>query len=541
MANWSLPTLTSTYTNFLTEVKNRDTDLALQFDGTTSTNLSTGTIRWNSTANRWQKWSGSAWAELTTTYALTGLSTTGAASIGTTLGVTGVATLSGGGTSTTPATDNNTTNIATTAFVVGQASATTPLMAGTAAVGTSLRYARQDHRHPTDTTRAPLASPTFTGTVTIPVGASISGYLTTATAGTTYAPLASPALTGTPTAPTATAGTNNTQIATTSFVSTSFAPKASPTFTGTTNFASAIGSGPLWLGTTSSIAHSGTTADLQVAAIGSDAAGSFTRYSTTNAGGQLVLARSAGTTVGTHGLVAGGAVLGELNFQGSDGVAFQRGAFVRALTEFGTTPAVGSMPTRLSFGTTPDGSVTALFRLAITPTGQIYNHGDDAFGIQSKTSKAANNTTDQLLTLYNNAATFSSVGTACWRVWTNGDTHNQNNSYGALSDVKLKENIIDATSQWDDLKALRVRKYNFKAETGNQTHTQIGLVAQEVEQVSPGLVSATIDRDEDGNELETVTKAVNYSVLYMKAIKALQEAMERIETLEARLTAAGIA
>jgi hypothetical protein len=55
--------------------------------------------------------------------------------------------------------------------------------------------------------KAPIASPTFTGTVTIPAGASISG----------YAPLASPALTGVPTAPTAAADTNTTQVATTAF------------------------------------------------------------------------------------------------------------------------------------------------------------------------------------------------------------------------------------------------------------------------------------------------------------------------------------
>jgi hypothetical protein len=36
-------------------------------------------------------------------------------------------------------------------------------MDGTATVGTSLLFARQDHIHPSDTTRAPLASPTFTG------------------------------------------------------------------------------------------------------------------------------------------------------------------------------------------------------------------------------------------------------------------------------------------------------------------------------------------------------------------------------------------
>jgi hypothetical protein len=86
--------------------------------------------------------------------------------------------LTGTPTSPTAAVDTSTTQIATTAFVTGQAASVAPLINGTAATGTSLRYARQDHVHPTDTTRAPLASPTFTGTVTIPSGASIAGYAT---------------------------------------------------------------------------------------------------------------------------------------------------------------------------------------------------------------------------------------------------------------------------------------------------------------------------------------------------------------------------
>jgi hypothetical protein len=49
--------------------------------------------------------------------------------------------------STTAAADTNTTQIATTAYVVGQASSTTPAATGTAAVGTSLKYARADHVH----------------------------------------------------------------------------------------------------------------------------------------------------------------------------------------------------------------------------------------------------------------------------------------------------------------------------------------------------------------------------------------------------------
>jgi hypothetical protein len=65
----------------------------------------------------------------------------------------------------TAAANTNTTQVATTAYVVGQAASSNPLSDGTAAIGTSLKYARQDHVHPSDTSRAPLDGPTFTGVV----------------------------------------------------------------------------------------------------------------------------------------------------------------------------------------------------------------------------------------------------------------------------------------------------------------------------------------------------------------------------------------
>ena len=108
-----------------------------------------------------------------------------------------------------------------------------------------------------------------------------------------------------------------------------------------------------------------------------------------------------------------------------------------------------------------------------------------------------------------------------------GDLENANNSYGSISDVSMKENIVDANSQWNDIKNIKVRNYNFKASTGQQTHTQIGVIAQELESVSPKLVRES----EDG------VKTVSYSILYMKAVKALQEAQTRIETLEAKVAA----
>ena len=133
---------------------------------------------------------------------------------------------------------------------------------------------------------------------------------------------------------------------------------------------------------------------------------------------------------------------------------------------------------------------------------------------------------------------------SCVRVATAGDVFiirdsgnavNTNNSYGAISDIKLKENIEDAASQWNDIKSIQVRKFSFK---NDEEHKRmLGLVAQEVELISPNLVETVIDKDKDGSDLGTTTKEVKYSVLYMKAVKALQEAMGRIEQLESKVTA----
>ena len=120
-------------------------------------------------------------------------------------------------------------------------------------------------------------------------------------------------------------------------------------------------------------------------------------------------------------------------------------------------------------------------------------------------------------------------------IYSNGNIVNVNNSYGAISDVKLKENIIDSSSQWEDIKALTVRKYSMKADNLDAPN-MLGVVAQEVEAAGMGgLVFESPDRDSEQNDLGTVTKQVNYSILYMKAVKALQEAMDRIETLEAKV------
>jgi len=228
--------------------------------------------------------------------------------------------------------------------------------------------------------------------------------------------------------------------------------------------------------------------------------------------------------------VASGSDIGKISFNAKDGTNLVQAATIGA--ECDGTPGTNDMPGRLVFSTTADGASTPTERMRINNVGAVnyYNASSDSIAARSGVSAG----TGQYLYLGYNSATSTSNGTYCYGVYTNGDVVNTNNSYGAISDIKLKENIVDANSQWDDLKALQVRYYNFKE---GQTHTQIGLIAQEVELVSPGLVSESPDRDEDGNDLGTVTKSLNYSVLYMKAVKALQEAMERIEQLESEMAA----
>ena len=141
------------------------------------------------------------------------------------------------------------------------------------------------------------------------------------------------------------------------------------------------------------------------------------------------------------------------------------------------------------------------------------------------------------------------------RCFADGDFQNHDNAYGSLSDERIKQDIRDSNSQWDDIKALKVRNFKKKDDVrqyGNEAWEQIGVIAQELEDAGMDKLVRHSDPteadiasdpsfgtiDEDGNiTVNEQVKGVNYSVLYMKAIKALQEAMTRIETLEAEVTA----
>lgn len=136
-------------------------------------------------------------------------------------------------------------------------------------------------------------------------------------------------------------------------------------------------------------------------------------------------------------------------------------------------------------------------------------------------------------------------------IYSSGTISNRTGTYNSISDLKLKQDITDASSQWSDIKSLRIVKYRLKDEVAADPNypSYIGVIAQEAEKVSPGLIDDCPDfetvevEDEDGNVTTerratgTVTKSVKTSIIYMKAVKALQEAMTRIEALETEMQA----
>jgi hypothetical protein len=102
-------------------------------------------------------------------------------------------------------------------------------------------------------------------------------------------------------------------------------------------------------------------------------------------------------------------------------------------------------------------------------------------------------------------------------------------AFGAFSDVRLKENVADLPSQWDSIKSLRPVEFDYIESFGGGH--QIGFIAQEMQTVYPDAVGT--------GEGEMLTVSA-WSKTEARLVKALQEAIAKIETLEARLTAAGI-
>ena len=299
-------------------------------------------------------------------------------------------------------------------------------------------------------------------------------------------------------------------------------------------------SGRLLIGFSSDLSGNDTSAKLQVTHTG---------------GGTVRLVRDDLTVTNNENL-------GRLIFSGRDGGANVNCAELRATAT--QTHDTNSRGTRFTFHLCKDNESTPFEALRLDQGGKLGIGGNAArmLGVsvpdnqgnigaaEFANNKASNNAAVVFISTLrdgNSGESFlqcnkdqNNDGTgvaATVFIRTNGDFDSATNSYGGISDIKLKENIIDANSQWDDIKNLRIRNFNFKT---NPSQKMLGLVAQEVETVCPYLVKEAKDENltsSNSGDEGTTTKSVKYSILYMKAIKALQEAIAKIETLETKVAA----
>ena len=137
-----------------------------------------------------------------------------------------------------------------------------------------------------------------------------------------------------------------------------------------------------------------------------------------------------------------------------------------------------------------------------------------------------NNTSSAFLFCVDSTATRATIR-------SNGGLANYQANNVDLSDIRTKKEIASAASMWDKVAALEIVEYKYI----DQTHDDVnlGVIAQQVETVEP----VWVDTDGFGEtpEGEEPLKTVYNKDIYFAAIKALQEAMARIEQLEAKVAA----
>ena len=169
------------------------------------------------------------------------------------------------------------------------------------------------------------------------------------------------------------------------------------------------------------------------------------------------------------------------------------------------TPGASDMPGRMEFRTTPDDSDSPVTRMVIDNTGKV-GIGKSAPGGQLIVEDT--DIDGVLLTLQDIDGTCSL------------DPESGGSIFSCSSDARLKTNIRDAKPVLGDLMTLRVRDFTVKASGDEMT----GLVAQEVEEVMPGIVS-------EGNDGYLMVAEINH----WKLVKAIQELKTENDVLRARL------
>ena len=284
-------------------------------------------------------------------------------------------------------------------------------------------------------------------------------------------------------------------------------------------------------------------ARLQIEAQDSEAAISIHRGSNSSGGPGLFFSKSRGATAGDDTVVQDGDELGKIFFSGADGTDRESGAAeIRA--EVAGSPGSNDMPGRLIFSTTADGASSLTERMRIDNHGTVLI-SDTGRALTCRAQITYTGASEQGLIFENTAN--SASGAAIRFVDVDGDFsgggiyYDDSNSinYQTTSDYRLKENIVTDWDATTELKKLKPSKFNFKK---TPKKTVQGFIAHEVSDIVPEAINGVKDGtekyidDEDGKEkTREAYQSIDQSKLVPLLTKSLQEALARIDTLEAEV------
>jgi hypothetical protein len=301
-------------------------------------------------------------------------------------------------------------------------------------------------------------------------------------------------------------------------------------------------SGRLLVGTSTSVT-TGSTGPALVQ-IASSLPLAVRRNENTASASAIVLGKNRGSE-GTFIIVQNNDQVGQIRFAASDGTDLETVA-ASITAEVDGIPGANDMPGRLVFSVTSNGAASPTERM------RIDNAGNVSIG-QSATTQPGNGNTTVGLSISPSGTIFASrfdTIAAVFNVNANASLISLRRSglqvgsisvtttataYNTSSDYRLKENVTPASDGITRLQQLKPSRFNFIADPDTVVD---GFLAHEVQTIVPEAITGEKDAvDDDGNP---EYQGIDQSKLVPLLTAALQEAIAKIESIEARLTAAGL-
>jgi hypothetical protein len=277
-------------------------------------------------------------------------------------------------------------------------------------------------------------------------------------------------------------------------------------------------------------------------------------------GGRLLLAHQRSGAVGGNTILNSGDV-GYITFQGNDGGEFVECASIEAVVD--GTPGANDMPGRLVFSTTADEAATPTERMRITSYGTFLASNAGSYPTTTGTYHAfsANSPDDLILRLNNTSSTnpygvnvvfdaaapndttrffLNCADNAALRatIRSNGGLANYSANNANLSDRNVKKDISPAANTWNCIKEWEIVNYRYKDQP-DDADLNLGVIAQQVAESCPEVITIFQEAKEatEDKPAQEERLGVKEQQMYWMAIKALQEAMGRIEQLETKVAA----